>query len=148
LGNRHRDGHWQQGLPREPVSLVERMTGLLLIGKLEARTTASLNRRVIRMIKRHAGAFQTVTADNGTEFHNYQRIEACTKALFYFARPYHSWERGSNENANGLIRQYLPKGTSLAGLSQHQCNSIARKLNTRPRKRLGFRTPLECYHDS
>jgi len=130
------------------VSLVERKSGLLLIGKLQDRTTASLNRRVIGIIKRHNGAFETITSDNGTQFHNYQRIEARTKAVFYFARPYHSWERGSNENANGLIRQYLPKGTSMAALSQQQCNSIARKLNTRPRKRLGFLTPLECYHES
>ena len=84
----------------------------------------------------------------GTEFHDYQRIEGLTGATFYFARPYHSWERGSNENANGLVRQYLPKGESMAGLSQHRCNAIARKLNTRPRKRLGFRTPLECFNES
>ncbi len=130
------------------VSLVERKTGFLLIGKLEDRTTASLNRSVIGIIRRHGGRFETITSDNGTEFHDYRRIEARTKALFYFARPYHSWERGSNENANGLIRQYLPKGTSVAGLSQPQCNAIARKLNRRPRKRLGFRTPLECYNES
>jgi IS30 family transposase len=130
------------------VSLVERKTGFLLIGKLEDRTTASLNRRVIGLIKRHGGRFATITSDNGTEFHNYQRIEAQTSALFYFARPYHSWERGTNENANGLIRQYLPKGTSMAKLTQQQCNAIARTLNTRPRKRLGFRTPLECYYES
>jgi IS30 family transposase len=147
-------GHWEidtvmgTGSKDCIVSLVERKTGLLLIGKLHDRTTASLNRRVIGIIKRQEGAFQTITADNGTEFHHYHGIEACTKATFYFARPYHSWERGSNENANGLIRQYLPKGTSMAGLSQQQCNSIARKLNTRPRKRLGFKTPLECYYQS
>ena len=64
------------------------------------------------------------------------------------ARPYHSWERGSSENANGLLRQHLPKGASMAGLSQHQRHAIAHKLNTRPRKRLGFRTPLECYNQS
>lgn len=69
-------------------------------------------------------------------------------AAFYFARPYHSCERGSNENADGLIRQYLPKGKSMAGLTQHRCNAIARKLNTKPRKRLGFRSPLERYHES
>jgi IS30 family transposase len=147
-------GHWEidtvMGTDTKHciVSLVERKTGLLLIGKLKDRTTASLNRRVIEIIKRHGGRFETITSDNGTEFHNYQRIEARTQALFYFARPYHSWERGSNENANGLIRQYLPKGTSMAGLSQHQCNAIARKLNTRPRKRLGFRTPLDCFNES
>lgn len=147
-------GHWEidtvmgTGSKDGIVTLVERKSGLLLIGKLADRTTTSLNRRVIGLINRHQGAFETITSDNGTEFHHYQRIEARTKALFYFARPYHSWERGSNENANGLIRQYLPKGTSMAALSQHQCTSIARQLNTRPRKRHGFRTPLECYYES
>jgi IS30 family transposase len=147
-------GHWEidtvmgTGSKDCIVSLVERKTGLLLIGKLADRTTISLNRRVIGLINRHEGAFETITSDNGTEFHHYQRIEARTQAVFYFARPYHSWERGSNENANGLIRQYLPKGTSMAALSQPQCNAIARTLNTRPRKRLGFKTPLECYYES
>ena len=151
---RLKPGHWEidtvmgTGSKHCIVTLVERKTGLLLIGKLEDRTTTSLNRRVIGLIKRHKGAFQTITSDNGTEFHHYQQIEARTKALFYFARPYHSWERGSNEHANGLIRQYLPKGMSMAGLSQQQCNSIALKLNLRPRKRHGFRTPLECYYES
>ena len=151
---RRQPGHWEidtvmgTGSKDCILSLVERKSGLLLIGKLGDRTTASLNRRVIHLIKRHHGAFETITADNGTEFHNYQRIEARTRALFYFARPYHSWERGSNENANGLIRQYLPKGTSMVALTQRQCNSIAHKLNTRPRKRYGFKTPLECYYES
>jgi IS30 family transposase len=151
---RGRVGHWEidtvmgAGSKDCIVSIVERKSGLLLIGKLADRTTASLNRRVIRLIRRDGAAFETITADNGTEFHDYQGIEARTKALFYFARPYHSWERGSNENANGLIRQYLPKGVSMAGLTQQQCNAIARKLNTRPRKRLGFRTPLECFNES
>lgn len=147
-------GHWEAdtvagaGAKDCVVTLVERKTGLVLIGKLKDRTADSLSRRVIRLIRRHGGAFQTVTADNGTEFHDYKRVERLTGAAFYFARPYHSWERGSNENANGLIRQYLPKGVSMAGLSQQQCNAIARTLNTRPRKRLGFRTPLECYNES
>ena len=150
---REQVGHWEidtvmgAGSKDCIVSLVERKSGLLLIGKLEDRTAASLNRRVIRLIRRHDAAFETVTADNGTEFHDYKGIEARTQALFYFARPYHSWERGSNENANGLIRQYLPKGVSMAGLSQQRCNAIAHKLNTRPRKRLGFRTPLECFNE-
>ena len=151
---RQQTGHWEidtvmgSGSKDCIVSLVERKSGLLLIGKLADRATASLNRRVIQLIRRDAGAFETVTADNGTEFHDYKGIEARTQALFYFARPYHSWERGSNENANGLIRQYLPKGASMAALSQQRCNAIARKLNLRPRKRLGFRTPLECFNES
>lgn len=126
------------------MSLVERKTGLLLIGKPDDRTTASLNRRVVRIINRRRRPFESITSDNGTQFRHYQHIEARTNAIFYFARPYHSWERSSNETANELIRQYLPKGTSMAGLSQHQCNAIARKLSPRPRKRLGFRTTLEC----
>jgi IS30 family transposase len=151
---RRQVGHWEidtvmgTGSKDCIVSLVERKTGLLLIGKLKDRTTASLNRRVIRLIQRHKGAFKTITSDNGTEFHDYHRIEERTQATFYFATPYHSWERGSNENANGLVRQYLPKGTGMAGLSQQLCNAIAQKLNTRPRKRLGFKTPLECYNET
>ncbi len=147
-------GHWEAdtvagaGTKDCVVTLVERKTGLVLIGKLADRTADSPSRRVVRLISGSGVRFATVTADNGTEFHDYQRIEGLTGAAFYFARPYHLWERGSNENANGLIRQYLPKGASMAGLSQHQCNAIARKLNTRPRKRLGFRTPLECFNES
>ena len=151
---RSRVGHWEidtvmgAGSKDCVVSIVERKSGLLLIGKLTDRTAASLNARVARLMRRHGGPFETVTADNGTEFHDYRRIEGRTGVTFYFARPYHSWERGSNENANGLIRQYLPKGMSLSGLSQHHCNAIARKLNARPRKRLGFKTPLECFNES
>ena len=146
-------GHWEAdtvmgaGCKDCVVTLVERKTGLVLIGKLSDRTADSLSRRLTRLI-RGAGRVETVTADNGTEFHDYERVERLTGVRFYFARPYHSWERGSNENANGLLRQYLPRGVSMAGLTQHQCNAIARRLNTRPRKRLGFRTPLECFDES
>ncbi len=94
----------------------------------------------------HAKRFKTITADNGTEFHAYNKIEKATGVIFYFATPHHSWERGSNENANGLIRQYLPTRTSMTRLTQHQCNAIAYKLNTRPRKRLGYKTPAECFY--
>lgn len=151
---RRQMGHWEidtvmgTGSRDCIVSLVERKSGLVLIGKLEDRTTDSLSRRVIHIITHSRAPFKTITADNGTEFHDYKRIEEKTSTIFYFATPHHSWERGSNENANGLIRQYLPKGVSMAAVSQHQCNAIARKLNTRPRKRLGFRTPLECYNQS
>ena len=152
--SRERVGHWEAdtvmgaGTKDCVLTLVERKSGLVLVGKLSDRTKESFNRRVIRLIRRHEGAFATITADNGTEMHGYRRVEASTGVLFYFAKPYHSWERGSNENANGLLRQYLPKGASMAGLTQHCCNAIARRLNTRPRKRLGFRTPLECFNES
>jgi IS30 family transposase len=152
--SRERVGHWEAdtvagtGSKDCVITLVERKTGLVLVGKLADRTADSLSRRASSLMSRHGARFETVTADNGTEFHGYERVERRTGVVFYFARPYHSWERGSNENANGLLRQYLPKGASMAGLSQQQCNAIARKLNTRPRKRLGFRTPLECYNES
>ena len=151
---RDRVGHWEADTVAGAVSkdcvvtLVERKTGLVLIGKLADRTAESLSRRVVSLMSSSGARFETVTADNGTEFHDYKRIEGRTGAVFYFARPYHSWERGSNENANGLLRQYLPKGVSMEGLSQKQCNAISRRLNTRPRKRLGFRTPLECFNES
>jgi IS30 family transposase len=147
-------GHWEAdtvmgaGTKDCVLTLVERKTGLVLIGKLRDRTAEGLSRRAVSLMRRRGEAFETVTADDGTEFHDYKRVERLTGVAFYFARPYHSWERGSNENANGLVRQYLPKGVSMAGLTQPQCNAIARKLNLRPRKRLGFRTPLECFNES
>jgi len=143
-------GHWEADTvlgPGRPciLSMVERKTGYVLIGKLLARTTAEVNRRATQLIRRQRRAVRTITADNGTEFHGYAALEQATGTRFYFATPHHAWERGTNENTNGLIRQYLPKGQSMARLKQHDCNAIARQLNRRPRKRLGYRTPEECY---
>lgn len=128
------------------VTIVERKSGYVIIGKLNDRTTRSLNKRCIKLLRRETAKFKTITADNGTEFHQYPEIERATNTEFYFANPYHSWERGTNENTNGLIRQYLPKGTSMMNLSQAQCDRIAKKLNTRPRKRHGFKTPEEILY--
>lgn len=86
------------------VTLVERTTGLLMIGKMKARTVAELNRAAVDLIASSPLPVHTITADNGTEFHGYRLIEEATNTRFYFATPHHSWERGSNENANGLIR--------------------------------------------
>ena len=127
-------------------TVVERKTGFLLIGKLPSRTKEALNRCAIKLIREYSYAFKTITTDNGTEFHGYKDIEEATGVPFYFAHPYHSWERGTNENTNGLIRQYLPKGKSMASLTQERCNEIAQKLNRRPRKRLGYRTPEACLY--
>ena len=127
------------------LTLVDRKTGFTMIGKLEARTVAELNRGAIHLINKTARRVRSVTVDNGTEFHGYKAIEAATGADVFFATPHHSWERGTNENTNGLIRQYAPKRTSLAQLTQADCDHIADKLNHRPRRRLGFRTPAECY---
>jgi IS30 family transposase len=127
------------------LTLVERKTGYVEIGKLRARNTAEVNHRATAPIRAQRRRVRTITADNGTEFHSYAGIERATAARFYFATPHHAWERGTNENTNGLIRQYLPKRASMARLSQHDCNHIATQLNRRPRKRLGYRTPEECY---
>ncbi len=127
------------------LTLVDRKTGYVMIGKLEARTVEATNQAAIELINNSARRIRSVTVDNGTEFHGYKAIEAATDADFYFATPHHSWERGTNENTNGLIRQYAPKRTSLAHLTQRDCDHIAQKLNNRPRRRLGFRTPAECY---
>ena len=146
-------GHWEidtvmgKGEKDCVVTIVERKSGYLLVGKLPNRTKDELNMRVIALIRRLPSAFKTITADNGTEFHGYRQIEAATGAIFYFATPHHSWERGTNENTNGLLRQYLPKGTSMAHITQRDCDEIAHRLNTRPRKRHGYKTPEECFYD-
>ena len=145
-------GHWEIDTVKgndqarhSVVTLVERKTGYLEVGKLVRHNAAEATRRTVELIGRHNGRVRTVTADNGTEFHSYADIEAVTGAVFYFATPHHSWERGTNENTNGLIRQYLPKRQSMAHVTQADCDAIARRLNTRPRKRLGYRTPEECF---
>jgi transposase, IS30 family len=143
-------GHWESdtvmgryGTKACILTLLERKSGYVMIGKLPARTKEHTNDRIIRLIDRLPACFRTITADNGTEFHGYADIERATPVKFYFAQPYHSWERGSNENVNGLIRQYLPKGASMETLTQQHCDAIAHKLNNRPRKRHGFKTPTQ-----
>ena len=118
------------------LSLVERATGYVALGLLRARTAAEVTARAIALLRAQSRRVRTLTADNGSEFHGYVSIEQATGATVYFAQPYHAWERGTNENTNGLIRQYLRKGQSLAHLTQYDCNTIANALNTRPRKRL------------
>ena len=127
------------------LTLVERKTGYLVLGQLRQRTTTAVTRRATQLIRREARPVRTITVDNGTEFHDYATIEREAATRFYFATPHHSWERGTNENTNGLLRQYLPKGQSMAHLTQAACDRLAHRLNRRPRKRLGYRTPEECY---
>jgi transposase, IS30 family len=149
---RERIGDWEADTILGPegnrhclLSLVERKTGYLVLGKLPARTMAAVNHRAMRLLRQQPRPVHTLTCDNGTEFHGYAKLEAATNVRCYFATPHHAWERGTNENTNGLVRQYLPKGTSLAHLTQRDCTAIARSLNQRPRKRLSYRTPEECY---
>jgi len=100
-----------------------------------------VRQRAIRLIGLGRQPVRIITADNGTEFHDYARTEQATIATFCFATPHHAWDRGTNENTNGLLRQYLPKGQSMARLTQRDCTRIARALNTRPRKRHHYQTP-------
>jgi len=130
------------------LTLVERKSGFTLIRKLRARTKAEATAGALSVIARMQHRFRTITVDNGTEFHGYEDWERRFPVTCYFATPYHSWERGSNENTNGLIRQYLPKGTNLRHVTQRDCDRIARELNSRPRKRHRFGTPADVFHAS
>ena len=150
--NRSRIGHWEGdtvlGNTQHGacvVTLVERKSGFVAIGLLAHRTAANTNARLQQLIEAQPRPVRTLTLDNGTEFHSYRQLEAVVSTKCYFATPHHSWERGSNENINGLFRQYAPKRTSMEHLTQRDCQRIADKLNRRPRKRLGFRTPEEVY---
>ena len=107
-----------------------------------------MNTAALDAIKEHQGNFKTITFDNGTEFHGYKVLEQQFPLKGYFATPYHSWERGSNENLNGLIRQYIPKRASMATVTQAYCDAIARRLNFRPRKRHDYKSPQEIYYGS
>jgi IS30 family transposase len=128
------------------VTAVERKSGFVRIGKLARATAQATARRTVAILKNEPHPVLSLTADNGTEFHAYKNIEQQLNTRFYFATPHHAWERGTNENTNGLLRQYLPKGTNLDSLTQKQCTRLMRKLNHRPRLRLNFQTPHEVYY--
>lgn len=146
-------GHWEAdtviGADKRHciLTLTERMSRFVVIKKLLARTTQEVTRALTQVLRSHRRV-KTITFDNGTEFHDYARIEQRFPTRCYFATPYHSWERGTNENMNGLIRQYLPKGSCMREVTQDYCSYIAFKLNSRPRKTLGFSTPAEIYYPS
>ena len=130
------------------LTLVERKSGFTVIRILPDRTARAATDAALSVIHRTEHTFNTITFDNGTEFHDYKELEKDGGPTCYFATPYHSWERGTNENTNGLIRQYLPKGKCLANVSQAQCDWIADELNQRPRKRFDFQTPETIYQKS
>jgi len=123
-------------------TLVDRKTGLVLITKLDAKTSISTAGVITKRLDRLPA--HTVTADNGPENQGWKSVETATGALWYFANPYHSWERGTNENTNGLIREYFPKKTDFTTIPEEEITEIEYKLNTRPRKRLNYLTPLEA----
>ena len=128
------------------VTIVERKSGVVRIGKLNRATKKETLSRTVRLMWGEKERVKTITADNGSEFHNYKELETLLETKVYFATPHHAWERGTNENTNGLIRQYMPKGSNLSFISQAACERVAEILNNRPRKRLGFKTPNEVYY--
>lgn len=127
-------------------SLVDRKSGLLLLSKLSAKTAKATREVVSRRLSNLPA--HTLTVDNGPENQEWRETQESTSAQVYFANPYHSWERGTNENTNGLVRWYFPKGTDFREVSDEDVAAVEYALNTRPRKRLGYRTPLEVFNQS
>lgn len=151
VNERREFGHWEGDtvMGRDGrhcvLTLVERKSRRVRIIKLRARQVSEVNAALAKELRKARLTIKSVTLDNGTEFHGYKAIEQKFGVKFYFAQPYHSWERGTNENTNGLIRQYLPKGMCFKDLTQRDCDAIEAELNDRPRKTLKFDTPLEAY---
>lgn len=125
------------------MTINDRCTSLVLIQKLEGKEAAPLAQSAIDALSPYKHLIHTITADNGKEFAAHQEIAKGLDISFFFARPYHSWERGANENTNGLARQYIPKGTNFDNVTQEYVAMVQNKLNNRPRKRLDYLTPIE-----
>jgi len=125
------------------VTLVERFSRRVLIGYTKTKTAGEVTSEILRLLKDEV--VETLTFDNGKEFADHERIAAELGCKCYFAKPYHSWERGLNENTNGLIRQYFPKKMSFAQITADQIALVQHRLNTRPRKCLGFKPPDMVY---
>lgn len=128
------------------VTLVERKSRYTLAAPLPRRTSDQVGQAMIDLLRPHKERCKTITLDNGKEFAGHEFIAKCLGAKVYFAHPYCSWERGLNENHNGLLRQYFPKEMSLAGVTQSQVDEAVYALNHRPRKCLGWRTPHEVFY--
>jgi IS30 family transposase len=147
---RRRFGDWEgdtivsRGRRGGLVSLVERKSGYTLLARVENLCAATVRRAAQRRLAPWpAHLLRTMTFDNGKEFAEHKNLAAATGLSIYFAKPYCAWQRGTNENTNGLVRQYLPKGTDLTAYSHHEVAAIQSSLNDRPRKRLGYLTPRE-----
>jgi len=134
-------GHKQSGL----VTLVERRSGYLLAARLPKISAELTKAAMIRLLKPRRGAVQTITLDNGSEFADHEAVAKAVTATIYFCDPYCSGQRGTNENTNGLIRQYFPKGTDFRQVTDAELRKVVKKLNDRPRKRLNYRTPVQVF---
>lgn len=145
-------GHWEGDsvVGREKQNgvgtFIERVSGYAQAIKLDNMKAEEMKKKSIKVFKKiPKDKRKTITCDNGSEFAEYELVEKKAKITFYFAYPYHSWERGANENWNGLFRQYFPKGTDFAKVTQREIAKVVEKLNNRPRKRLNYLTPHQVF---
>lgn len=130
------------------VTIIERSTNMLFMRKLnKGKDAKALAEVVIHLLKPFKNIIKTITTDNGTEFACHERISQALEAPVYFADPYSSWQKGGIENENGLIRQYIPKSTKMENVSHQDVNRIMHKINRRPREKLNFATPIECFYE-
>lgn len=148
---RSRLGDWEldtiigKGHKQALVSLTERKARFTLIAMVERKTAEQVSSEIIRLLQPHVQKVHTLTSDNGKEFARHEEMAQSLDADFYFARPYASWERGTNENMNGLIRQYFPKQCDFRAVTDDKIRQAMERLNNRPRKCLGYRTPNEVF---
>lgn len=129
------------------VSIVERSTQYVQLKKVEQKTSCAVKDALIELMKPYENAIHTVTLDNGKEFAAHTEITKSIGTRVFFADPYSSWQRGLNEQINGLVRQYFPKKKKFSTIKQHEVFYVAQKLNTRPRKLLGYKTPEEKFFE-
>lgn len=150
VDQRSRVGDWEIDTvvgkgPEVLVTIVERCSRLTRMAKALRRTAEAVEAATLALLTPLAFRVHTITADNGGEFARHASIAESLKACFFFAHPYSSWERGLNENTNGLIRQYFPKKTNFQDITDQEIQTVMNKLNNRPRKCLGFKTPNEVF---
>ena len=129
------------------VTLADRASCYTLATMLPSKHAEGVTAAVTRLLKPHKCKRHTVTFDNGKDFAGHEEIAKELDVDVYFAHPYHSWERGLNENTNGLLRQYFPKGTLFKTVTEEKVQAAVTALNHRPRKTLGFRSPFEVFFD-
>ncbi|MFT7562193.1 MAG: IS30 family transposase [Flavobacteriales bacterium] len=153
VDSKSRIGDWEidtmigKGHSGALVTIVERVTKFTVSAQVNSKSAADVTKATIALLKPFKDVVHTITADNGKEFAYHEEISKALLADVYFAHPYSSWERGLNENTNGLLRQYFPKATDLKLVMQHEVNRAVRRLNSRPRKDLDFKTPNKLMND-
>lgn len=130
------------------LTINERKTGIVRIKKLDTKAAHLVQKATRELLQKFKPYIQTMTSDNGKEFAHHEKIAEDLELDFYFAHPYHSWERGSNENLNGLIRQYIPKKTEFNQYSDEDIKEIEYKLNHRPRKRHDYKSPIRVMNET